>query len=142
MADFYSIPLSFISLFEESDQNLQVSTENSLRQHISLIITTRLGDFRFDPSYGCKIWEVDFVVPSNLNTWKDEIKKSLEEAILTHEKRIEQIERFIVRVERGDPEGAKRINQQLEIELTVHVKGVKEPIDYYETLYFNPVSLV
>ena len=142
MADFYSIPLSFIGLFEQKDQNLQVPTEESLRQHISLIITTRLGDFRFDPTYGCKIWEVDFVVPSNLNTWKDEIKESLEEAILTHEKRIEQIDRFVVRVERGDPNGIRRINQRLEIELSGRVKGTNNPFEYYETLYFNPVSLV
>ncbi|MEO1417160.1 MAG: GPW/gp25 family protein [Bacteroidota bacterium] len=142
MPDFYSIPFSFQDLLTRKNDQLKVPTETSIRQHISLIITTQLGDFRFDPTYGCKIWEVDFVVPSNLNAWKDEIKVSLEQAIRAHEHRIEFIDRFVVKVERGDPKGEKRIHQRLEIEIEGKVRGSNKVFTYSENLYFSPVSLI
>jgi phage baseplate assembly protein W len=114
----------------------------SLQQHISLIITTRLGDCRFEPDFGCKIWDVDFVVPSNLNSWKEEIKAALQEAIQKHERRIEQIQMFNIQVAQAGTTDISRIQQRLEIELRCALKGTHDTFSYTETLYFSPVSLV
>ncbi len=143
MSSFYSLPFSFKALLEQRKEDLYVSLEESVRQHIELIITTRLGEFRFDPSYGCQIWDKDFVVISNQKGLEiDDIKRSLEEAIITHEKRIEALYNFNVKVVSAESEGVKRIHQRLEINLSSKLKGTNQDFYYSEVLYFSPVSLV
>lgn len=142
MPDFYTIPFPFESFLRQKDEDLYCSQELSLRQSINLIITTRLGAFRFDPEFGCHIWDMDFVVPSNLNTWKEEIKQSLYEAIVRHESRIEEIRRFAVEVKKGNSGEIRRIHQRLDIELEGTVKGTHDAFAYSETLYFSPFSLI
>lgn len=119
---------------------MKVTVTQSIEQNITLIITTKLGEYAFDNSFGCRIWEKDFMVPSNMNTWKDEIKESLEEAIKKHEHRIDEMTRFEVRVNEAAI-GPKRINQRLDIIIGGSIKGTNEKFDYEETLYFSPYSL-
>lgn len=140
MKEFYSIPFSFADLLGQKKGQYRCNLHDSIRQYISLIITTKFEHFRYDPSFGCKIWDVDFVVPSNLNTWKDEIKEALKEAILNNEHRIDQVSRFEVTVKKTGLD--HRINQRLDIDLECTIKGTNEICHYTETLYFSPYSLV
>lgn len=142
MTDFYNIPFNFQDLLRQKrGEDLRTSLGDSIRQHISLILTTRYGDYRFDPSFGCKVWDVDFEVPSNLETWKDEIKLLLNEAIIKHEYRIQEILQFDVSVMQSN-DRHKRIHQRLDIHLEMKVKGTNEQVTYNETLYFSPYSLI
>lgn len=143
MQDFYKIPFSFTDLLVGKRENvLKTNLQQSIQQHIQLIITTHMGDFRYDASYGCKIWEVDFEVPSNLETWKESIKQSIHDAIIKHENRIEFIDQFAVKVIRLDTKGIGRIHQRLSIELSGKIRGTNSRFRYEDTLYFSPVSLV
>ena len=143
MADFYSIPFSFRALLHQQNDRLHVTVEESIRQGIGLIITTRMGELRFDEEYGCRIWDKDFVVISNQKGLEiDAIKQSLEEAIRKHEKRIESIENFNAKVVTEDTGGVRRIHQRLEIQLSGHLRGTNKQFEYSEVLYFSPVSLV
>ncbi len=135
----YQIPVSFQQLIGGRFLP-KCSVEASIIEHLRLIITTRFHECRFDPMFGCKIWEVDFEVPSNLNTWKDEIRQSLEDAIRAHEHRIEEITQFNVTVDSTTPRG--RINQKLVVSLYATIKGTFEEFHFEETLYFSPVTLM
>ena len=141
MSDFYSIPMSFEQLLKQEQKKLRSPLRDSLKQHISLIITTRLGNCRFEPDFGCRIWDVDFVVPSNLNSLKEEIKVSLEDAIKKHEQRIDKILAFKITVDQVGPTLMGRIQQKLEIDLEFTIKGTNEKVHMKKILYFSPVSI-
>lgn len=139
MDNYYNIPFSFEALLRQERKGLSCSVQESIIQNISLIISTKLNEFRYDLAYGCKIWEVDFVVPSNINIWKDEIKASLEEAILNYEHRIENVEEFNIKVN-ADPQNARRNNQILDFEIRGSIKGTSKRFQYKDTLFFSPYS--
>lgn len=142
MNEFYKIPFDFEALLQQKQGKFTCSVAESIRQHITMIIMTRLESFRFDPMYGCRIWGKDFIVPSNLNTWKDEIKEALFDSIQRYELRIEEITAFTVEVKYVSPSGIKRINQRLDIQLAGSIRGLNDSFRYEETLFFSPVSLV
>lgn len=139
MNNYYNLPFNFEALLKQKREGLTCSLKKSIIQNISLIITTKLNEFRYDLSYGCKVWEVDFVVPSNINIWKDEIKTSLEEAILQYEHRIEELEEFKITVN-VNPKNARRNNQILDFEIKGTIKGTSERFHYTDTLFFSPYS--
>lgn len=140
MDDFYSMPFNFKQLLHQEKRDLYCDLEESIQQYITLIITTKFGEFAYDTTFGCQVWEVDFIVPANLNTWKDQIKESLQEAISKHEKRIDSILYFDVRVNETTI-GKRRVNQQLDIQIKGTVKGTNKEFHYSETLFFSPYSL-
>lgn len=135
----YLAPIQFGQLIK-GELMKRCSLQESIQQQLKLVITTRFHEVRYDPGFGCEIWEVDFVVPTNLNTWKDEIRQSLEEAILSHEPRIGEILQLKVTVEPAGQKG--RINQKLSVHLEAMIKGTYEKIIFDETLYFSPVTLL
>ena len=144
MAKFYSIPFSFEDLLNQENEELKVDLAESIGQNISLIITSQLGEFRYDSTFGCKIWDIDFIVPSDISVWQDDIKKSIRDAVLRHEHRIEQLTDFDVRVvgtEKGSKLYLRRIHQRVDIRIAGIIRGNKERITFNETLYFSPVSL-
>ncbi len=153
--EYYTIPFD-VTLFFQSTQSdntavrsgrsnsnkLRCSLSESIRQNISLIITTKYGDFRFDPFFGCQIWEEDFVVPHNIDTWKDEIKVFLYNAISSNEPRIENIDPLEVEVDRSPAHNRTRIHQKLNIYLEASIKGTNERVTFSEVLFFSPYSLI
>ncbi len=140
MDTFYSIPIHVKDILsKQRREQYTCSLDTSIGQNINLIISTKFQEFRFDPDYGCSVWEVDFVVPSNINLWKEEIKAALEKAILQYDKRIEQIREFSITVEE-DPRHRKRNNQILHIRIQGSVKGTSEEFEYRDTLFFSPYA--
>ncbi len=140
MAQFYNIPFLFSNILKRVPrEEYCCSLQDSLKQHISLIISSRYKEFRYDSSFGCKVWELDFIVPANLNIWKEEIKQALEESILKYEHRVEKIE---IKIDISkSPADLKRINQVLDFRVTGSFKGISETFDFSDRLYFSPYSL-
>ncbi len=60
--------------------------QESLTYSVGLILSTRLGSMRFEPEFGCQIWDMEF---SDLYTAnKANIRTSLRNAISEYEKRL------------------------------------------------------
>ncbi len=76
MQEYYDIPANFID-FIEKNRLSKCDLVTSVHQHIQLILVTRFGEYRFDPSFGCSVWEYDFQVLPKINAWKNEIENSL-----------------------------------------------------------------
>jgi phage baseplate assembly protein W len=64
----------------------RASLRESLANSIGLILSTRIGSLRFDPDYGCGIWDREYADLLTAN--KADLRASLRNALDKYEKRI------------------------------------------------------
>lgn len=90
MNSYYRFPLNMSQLMQKRELP---STDliTSIRQNIYLILTSEFGEFRYDETYGCTIWEHDFENIVSVHTWRETMTNSLRLAISTHEMRISNV---------------------------------------------------
>src|SRR4051812_19271337 len=87
MADtYYSLPLDLASVVERQALP-RCSLQESIAQHLYLMLTTHFGESRYEPAFGCQVWEQDFEALTTMR-WKDTVQQSIEQAIRTYEPRL------------------------------------------------------
>ena len=92
----YKYPIDFSRLFETDIRNLSLQSEkDSIKQNLELIITTNPGEHKYNPQYGCKIWNLDFKKVSSISAWEEEFTQSISEAVKLYEPRIHDVETSI-----------------------------------------------
>jgi len=138
--DYYTLPLRLDEILRKKTHP-QCTLRESVAQNMFLLMTTHFRESRFDVSYGCSIWEEDFSLQSS-NRWKDEIMKSVESTITTHEKRLTNVR---VRVEMEDHEFAlsnqnRRIKRRLGIWIDGLLTQTNEKFEFYKSFYISPLS--
>jgi len=139
MNQYYQIPLSFKALMSgESRRSYYCSLKESINQNIILIICSKFDHFRYDPSYGCKIWDTDFEIPSEFK-WTAQIETSIKEALEKYEKRIEKIEKFDVQLNK-DVKVNRRSGQVLNVTIRGTIRHTNDRFEFSETLFFSPYS--
>jgi len=67
-----------------------VALESSIENWIGLILTTRPGSFRYDPQFGCRIWDQEFRYVK-MGRFKEEVQKAVQEAVERYEDRLKQV---------------------------------------------------
>lgn len=111
--NYYKISTSFLDLIQQKDAQ-KVNLEQSVKQHIKLIVTTRLKSLRYDESYGSNIWERDFESNIYLSKSKarNEIQEYLQLSIGKYEQRIqnESIKVTILLETQNSPDTCMKIN--------------------------------
>src|SRR6185503_3448036 len=85
---YYKLPIFFENLISKNKELEPSSKGESIAAHVYLIITSKFGESRFDESYGCEIWDFDFVNISNQSNWKTRIIQTVENSIARHERRL------------------------------------------------------
>jgi len=73
----------------------------SLVYSVGLILCTRRGSLRFDPEYGCDIWEMEY--SDVMTTNKADIRSSVRNAIDRHEKRLYNVSVSVLQSGEGSP---------------------------------------
>ena len=142
----YSIPISFNDLMS-GKKLTKVSPTESVHQHIHLILMTALGYNRFNPNYGCKIWEKDFDISTTNNNWAQELEKSLYLAITTNESRVYselKVEVKVTEVEESiEDKSSLSITKYFVAKIeNIRLKTTNELIDNFRcTIAFSPVVL-
>ncbi|MBO0936695.1 GPW/gp25 family protein [Fibrella sp. HMF5335] len=66
----------------------KVPVVEAIRQHIDLLLATRLGEYRFDPLMGSAVWQGDYTAITNPTIWKGETEQAIAQLILRYEKRL------------------------------------------------------
>ena len=141
---FLDIPIDFERLKKKNREHSRSGLEKSIAQNIFLIITTQFGEHRFDYTYGCEIWDADFELISNVNMWKEKVRKSIDVTLNNHEKRLINI---TVDVDLTEEE-AKDIRRNiiaikkrvgLTVKATTRSTGI--PFNFETKLYISPLSL-
>lgn len=138
---FIKLPIKFESITERRELN-RCELKESIAQYIHLITTSYMGECRFDPSFGCSIWDFDFDNSMSDLTLKDNLRDSLTFAITNNEKRLTGIE-IIVKITQSEITTftvSKRIKKRIDIQINAKIIKTNEQFSYYEFFFLGPLS--
>lgn len=137
---YYTLPLSYERLMEQQEHP-RCNLKESVAQYIHLVATTYLGECRFDVSFGCSIWDYDFVNSMTDVKLRDTLKKSLHEAISKNEKRLYDLE-VSVMISQVELTGSasRRLKKRIDVRLQAKLEKTNELFQYYEYFFLGPLS--
>lgn len=143
MSTYYKLPLPFDAVMK-GNELAPCSLSQSITQNLELILATRFGEHRSDPSFGCEIWNLDFELISSVAAWEESLRKSLMRSVMTHEGRLSNI---VINASISDlekyslfkqtTEMKKRVN--ISISGTIHKTG--EPYQFHSSMFLSPLSI-
>lgn len=117
--DYYKLPLRLDLIVKGPQartnpthtQDLLCSMEESIRNNVYLIITTQFHEARYDPKFGCTIWDDDFHVGNDsiYVLWTDRIEQSIRSGIKQYEKRLERVKVEVTVNRDGGHDAHKRV---------------------------------
>lgn len=140
---YYKIPLQLGQVMEGNELPTCNMFE-SITKNLELIITTRFGEHRSDPSFGCEIWELDFELIVSARLWEEKLRQSLLRSVTSHEHRLSNTS---VDVAITDMEKFNVFKQYTEIKkrVDIHVMGVihktGEPFSFRTNMFLSPLSM-
>lgn len=136
---YYRLPLPLGNITRQVEP-ASATLEFSIAQHLHLMATTFLGESKYDPGFGCSVWEVDFDNNNTNDALRESLKESFTYAIQRYEPRITEIS-LSIDIQQSE---LTVLAQQVKKKVTIAVKGklvaTNEPFDYYEFFYIGPLS--
>ncbi len=140
-AAFINIPLRLGEIMQKTDIR-RISLKDSIHNMIHLIATTAYGEVRNDPVFGCDIWKYDFENIYNPSSFKEELKRSLQNSIKNSEKRLSNV---VIDLQIDQVEVPARIrNRRVKTRVFMVVNGViektNEPFSHQEVFFMGPLS--
>jgi len=136
---FLKLPIFPEKLMTPGKKN-RVSLNESIRSHIDLILVTTIGEHKFDPAYGFALWSYDFEMLTT-RMWKDEMAKSLEEALNQYEERLEQIK---INIEVKEVESVFRkvqhIRKKMFVEIRSKIRQTGNSFEYSTAFFISPLD--
>ena len=131
---YYKLPVRLEKLFEGDIRQLERCSElESIDQHIELLLTTCPGEHRFDPKYGCRIWELDFERIVSTEQWKELFTGYVMQAIFTLSVNLQEV----VREEVLDN---RMIRKRVDITVLATLNSTGAPCGFGYKLYMGPLS--
>lgn len=140
---YYSSTINFEDLIQKKELQ-KTNIDNSIAQHINLIITTSFGECKFNEIFGCKIWDSEFDLLVQPKILKENIKKEIKEAIIKYEKRLDLQE---VSVSIDDSQAISynrgfRIKRKINVRIQGSVRLTNRPFKFYSHFFIGPLSYV
>jgi phage baseplate assembly protein W len=136
--------MEFVRIFEPNIRNLSMCSEKeSIDQNIELIITTCPGEDKYDPEYGCEIWDLDFERVVSKSRWEEQFVKHISESIKKYEPRVSNISPGVEFIDtRKDYEftGATSIRKRVDIRIDATIISTGTRCCFYYSLYLGPLS--
>ncbi len=140
---YLKMPIRFQSVME-GNEIPACDLPESISKNLELIITTRFGEHRSDPEFGCEIWDLDFELIVSARSWEEKLRQSLLQSITRHEHRITAVELDI-----GISDAEKRnkilhfteIKKRVDITETGIISKTGEPYHYKLNMFLSPLSL-
>jgi phage baseplate assembly protein W len=138
---YYTLPLSLDMVLQKQDLP-RCSLQQSVYNHIHLILTTAFGEMSNDPNYGCAIWENDFDNLTSNNKIREQIKQSLLKAINQYETRIQnvKIDVLIKQEEQRTVLTGRHVKKMLHINVQAVLVSTRESIQYNDQFFTGPLS--
>ncbi|MGM9476715.1 GPW/gp25 family protein [Pedobacter sp. GSP4] len=140
--NFLNKPFRFNSIFSGTDLQ-STDLGKSISNHIELIIFTRFGEHRFNPNFGCEIWDLDFELIVSESIWEEKFRKSLLKSIIDYEFRIysTSVEVRITEVENVYPlRRITEIKKKVDISVRALIKTTGEKYFFNTALFLSPLS--
>ncbi|WP_169051607.1 GPW/gp25 family protein [Flavobacterium sp. H122] len=122
----------------------KTNLEHSMAQFINLVATSSYGECKFDESFGCKIWEMDFDLLSDQNTLKDRIREALIFSIKKYEYRLDlaDVEVSITEAKSVSYNNNMRMKKKINIVVNGNVKKTNRPFNFYGYFFVGPLSYI
>jgi phage baseplate assembly protein W len=90
MDPYLKIPFTF--RFKRSTEAVErVPVEESIRQHINLLISSKQGECLYNPDYGYEIWSNEFEPILNMMQWQPKFMDKIKNLLEKYESRITEI---------------------------------------------------
>lgn len=142
--DCYKLPLLFTRLFETNIRDLARCTEEeSIDQNLEMIIMTCPGEHKYDPDFGCKIWDLDFERVVSMHRWEGQFMQYILEAIQKYERRVQEVDARVkfydVRSE-YERSGSISIRKRVDIQIDAVIISSKKKCCFYYSFYLGPLS--
>lgn len=138
---FYSLPLN-TELLMSNKRHETCNLNQSIAHHIHLINTSAFGEYKYDETFGCSIWQIEFDNLKSNSHLQRQIKDSLQSSLLTHEHRLSNIkvEVSIKQEEINTVHNVARIKKRIDIRIKATVLKTNESFSYFEYFYIGPLS--
>ncbi len=142
--EYYKFPLDLVRIFETNVRNLsKFSEKESIDQNIELILTTCPGEHKYDPEFGCRIWDLDFERVVSKSIWEEQFMKFIGDAIQKYEPRICEIApsiQFFDTKKTYEFSGATSIRKKVDIRIDAKIISTGVKCCFYYSLYLGPLS--
>jgi len=138
----YLKPLRFSAISNGHDLDKQ-DLGASISQYIELIIFTRYGEHRYNPEFGCEIWDMDFELIVSEAIWEEKLRQSLLRSIKKFEKRIYDVEVDvnISEINKFYPlRNVSEIKKKVELVIKGKVNKTGEKYMFKTSLFLSPLS--
>ena len=136
---YYRLPLDLAGILERQ-QLPRCSVQESIAQHLYLMLTSQFGDSRFEPEFGCQVWEQDFEAMTTMH-WKDCVQQSVEQAIENYEPRLTRARAEIAMTDFELKNVNQRIRKRLEVTITAALHRTDEPFVFQASIFVAPLSV-
>lgn len=137
---FYSLPLSFAGVMQKKELPM-CALQQSVAQHLHLIITTAFGELPTDENFGCSIWDHDFDNITSTHKIKEYIRQSLQDSIERYEKRLYNVRiDLLIRQEEITNLNGYRIKKKITITITGWLQSTSEKFVYEDSFFTGPLS--
>lgn len=148
---YYKLPLNFRQLTKGRIHPKSRNITEAIQQWIHLLMTTYCGEYFYDETLGCRVWDYDF--QNNASERNDTlqmtnrgIEKSFTATLLKHENRLQNI---VVKATMKNLEFAMSANnkgiiavkKKLNILITGQIVETNDDFEYSEELYFSPIAV-
>lgn len=140
---YYKIPLQ-LNAVTEGRELPACDLETSIQKSLELIITTKFGEHRSDPTFGCEIWDLDFELIVSARLWEEKLRQSLLKSITSHEHRLTNIEinATISDIEKFNVlKQFTEIKKRVDIHITGQMKKTGEMFVFHTALFLSPLSV-
>lgn len=140
----YQMPLRFDMLIEGNHELPTANLGTSIAQNIFLIVSSKYREHRFDPAYGCEIWDRDFELITNHLIWQEQVNRSILKSLTRYEPRLENLNVDTTITEEPYQHPVTRVNsvkKRITVRVQGTIKATGEPFAYAPQLFLSPVSV-
>ena len=139
--NFLNIPISFKEVKQKGALD-KIDIKKSIHNMIHLVTTTEYDEVRYDPEFGCDIWQHDFENIYNPHAFKEELTRSIKNSIEKNERRLKnlRVDIQIEQVELPYKINNKRIKTRIRLVVRGVIDQTNESLEHHEMFYIGPLS--
>jgi phage baseplate assembly protein W len=140
---YYSPPLLLSNLLKKRELP-RVDLYLSICHNLNMILITQYGENRFDPSYGCSIWDEDFENVYSNYLWQEKAQKDIAQTVSRHERRLSNIDVVAILSEESFPptisNPAYRVKRRVDVKITGRMTLTNDLFTVSLPVYISPIS--
>ena len=123
-------------------QMQRCSYEESIAQHIMMLIVSRYGEVEGKEDYGSVIWDLEFNQVLKNADWEEKVRQSLEATITKYESRLKDIHFRVALTEVEEDVRNKFPNARQRVRVWVNGVMVRndQQFNFSTHLYISPIS--